>query len=788
MTNLILSTAAIFAYLSLCGPSAPAFAAGNDVGATEQISPQELDVRDFSWSPDGARIALTVTRDGVDTIAVMNRDGSGFDVLLEEPHNNREPVWSRDGGHLYFASDRGDSWDIWRLSLSDRNLTQITDLDGDERAPAASPVAYTFSAAAGDGCGPAFPVDIESYDRIAFTRGAGRQRSVWSIADNGRHLQQVSPEGQICHTPNFSQSGRRLAYVCGRRTNELRDTEARYEQDLAAAVALLDEPACSGINYRDLRGDLDQQPCLSDVERRYTSYRHTPQHRPTAVAHPSYSANEIFIVDANRVFALDSDEALPISLPAGAARTRWSPDGATVASIAPAGGGMAIFAAPADFYMQDATNLWQYPELWRDGESARLQANSFVAVEGEAREFFIRYDEIAYRGRGTYVTVDAALQIVHDVFVATLRDAEESAQDDLEHLSRVLAESYSLTLADDPGARDRWYATYFAVPTVLLSAATDSRNAAISAREAWMEEQGCWNYANCEGLPDVGGGEMIAEHTATYINPLSPHIRENVRSLVDSILGHEGIGTLPFPEEEEALIDFSHFAVRGHYANEGLHGYFMAMMWYALAALPVDAALIDLAARIDVLEVANANGGPRQAIEIWRRLDTMVGSFLGRPVDATISHLNEVLVDPARTVVPPEDAALAVALARTRGEVNVRGLEGATGGERGVRFTFMPQRLGSDVEVIRQLTHPDLPERYDPSALDIFAAAGVDRAAQHAVAALTDQAMAEAYLTALDNTALAPAQAHMPTDIYHVWLSALISVANSVGGVKSSAT
>ena len=72
-----------------------------------------------SWSPAGTRIAFvnrattprqmdiwTITPGGDDPVAVT-RDAAA----------DWSPVWSRDGTYLYFASDRGGSMNLWRVSM-----------------------------------------------------------------------------------------------------------------------------------------------------------------------------------------------------------------------------------------------------------------------------------------------------------------------------------------------------------------------------------------------------------------------------------------------------------------------------------------------------------------------------------------------------------------------------------------------------------------------------------------------------------------------------------------------
>ena len=84
-----------------------------DESAGDAVQPQ--------WSPTGARIAYwgkhkagqrdiwTVTAAGGPPVAVT--DDAAFDW---------NPVWSPDGRHVYFSSDRGGSMNLWRVPLDER--------------------------------------------------------------------------------------------------------------------------------------------------------------------------------------------------------------------------------------------------------------------------------------------------------------------------------------------------------------------------------------------------------------------------------------------------------------------------------------------------------------------------------------------------------------------------------------------------------------------------------------------------------------------------------------------
>jgi len=60
------------------------------------VADVELDEVDFTWSPDGGRIAFTVSMDfeiGDDDVYVVNVDGSGRSNLTRNPRADMQPSW-----------------------------------------------------------------------------------------------------------------------------------------------------------------------------------------------------------------------------------------------------------------------------------------------------------------------------------------------------------------------------------------------------------------------------------------------------------------------------------------------------------------------------------------------------------------------------------------------------------------------------------------------------------------------------------------------------------------------
>jgi TolB protein len=74
------------------------------------------------FSPDGQRIAFYSDRDGVSDIVVMNRDGSGREVVVTGG-KNYYPRWSPDGQWLVYTAvigDGHDNLDVYAVSLAGR--------------------------------------------------------------------------------------------------------------------------------------------------------------------------------------------------------------------------------------------------------------------------------------------------------------------------------------------------------------------------------------------------------------------------------------------------------------------------------------------------------------------------------------------------------------------------------------------------------------------------------------------------------------------------------------------
>lgn len=79
-----------------------------------------------AWSPKGDLIAFAQRQpDGSNQICVINILGDAY-YRLTSIGNNEDPVWSPDGLHLAFTSDRTGNWEIYTMDWNGANQTQIT--------------------------------------------------------------------------------------------------------------------------------------------------------------------------------------------------------------------------------------------------------------------------------------------------------------------------------------------------------------------------------------------------------------------------------------------------------------------------------------------------------------------------------------------------------------------------------------------------------------------------------------------------------------------------------------
>lgn len=755
------------------------------------------------YDREGRRLTFAAGPPGRRRIQVLDLAGGETTAFGDEGSDAVDPTFTPDG-RIVFASNRDGDYDLFLLDPGTGATERLTDLEGDELQPTVASIPFGFYAVHQGMCGgEPDGLLLDAYQKVLFVRRTADKSEIWfsSIrppampkvasrreppppSPHGSHQGRLSPPGKACSEPAFAPDGLSAVWVCDGRVE---DAPARYPQSFAAALA-----AVQGEPPETCRGySADMTRCLPALERVYATYPGRPvSHAESRIGRPSVSANQTLLVadaDGRPVQAprfVEDPAWSPLGLDAPrAARVVWSPTGREVAFAGAAG----IERTPTRHYLQTVHNLHRFPELFGAQESPLLAQNRFVVRPAAHKEFYVLHEQLRYANRPQFITADVALQAFRDEYLRLLEGGEREAAVATRQLTRSLYRRYAARLGAGRGSvTDRYYAVLFATAWAPLEAAATMER--LTPDELVESALGGEDGAR---EPDTRVERLrrpvaarLPEELPRVVARLPASIRGDVKAHLDRMLAHEGLGDLVVPGRAEPLkIDFSQFALRGAYAENALGGYALAMGWLGAVPLPLDPTLRELVATLRTLAIEpdppvdpaddDAPATAATGLELWRRADAVVGSFMGRPVDATLAQVAEEL-DRMRGFDARE---LERRLLARRGEIPIRD---ANNRDRALFVTVFPRRLGLDVTFFRALTHPAVPGRGMPSALDVFATLGDARAREHAVATAAD--FRERYQSALDalverTRTEGSLAGYASTDLYHGWLALLVAVA-----------
>ena len=90
-----------------------------ETGARRTLT--DRDAMQPAWSPHGRRVAFWFMppNSGRRDVATVPTAGGEPVVVTKDATTNWNPVWSPDGRHLYFASDRGGNMNFWRVRVDE---------------------------------------------------------------------------------------------------------------------------------------------------------------------------------------------------------------------------------------------------------------------------------------------------------------------------------------------------------------------------------------------------------------------------------------------------------------------------------------------------------------------------------------------------------------------------------------------------------------------------------------------------------------------------------------------
>ncbi|WP_231132053.1 Tol-Pal system beta propeller repeat protein TolB [Salinisphaera orenii] len=143
-----------------------------------------------AWSPDGSKLAITLSKSGGPDIYIYDLNSSNLRRLTHTGGIDTEPTWSSDGKQIAFTSNRGGQPQIYRISTQGGDATRIT---------------Y-------DGTSSQSPVYGPNGKRMAFVRqskGKGYRVAIRNLSN--QHTRIIS-EGSLDERPGFAPNGQAVIY------------------------------------------------------------------------------------------------------------------------------------------------------------------------------------------------------------------------------------------------------------------------------------------------------------------------------------------------------------------------------------------------------------------------------------------------------------------------------------------------------------------------------------------------------------------------------------------------
>ena len=112
-------------------------ARGQNVGPPSPMLKSMRPIRDHSVSPDGQWVVFNETLPQED-LFVSRVDGSEYRRLTEDAARDRGGVWAPNGQMIYFYSDRGGRYELWRVRPDGLHL-EVMSKESNANFPVVSP-------------------------------------------------------------------------------------------------------------------------------------------------------------------------------------------------------------------------------------------------------------------------------------------------------------------------------------------------------------------------------------------------------------------------------------------------------------------------------------------------------------------------------------------------------------------------------------------------------------------------------------------------------------------------
>ncbi|MGC3997917.1 MAG: Tol-Pal system beta propeller repeat protein TolB [Anaeromyxobacter sp.] len=144
------------------------------------------------YSPDGSRIAFTITEGANTDIWIMNADGTAPRRITREPSIEVSPAWSPDGRRIAFTSDRAGTPQVYVMNADGSEVRRVTFQGNYNQTPVWSPRG----------------------DAIAFTARDERKMFdlFWVSPDTTRISRITQDQGRTNEEPSWAPTGRLMVF------------------------------------------------------------------------------------------------------------------------------------------------------------------------------------------------------------------------------------------------------------------------------------------------------------------------------------------------------------------------------------------------------------------------------------------------------------------------------------------------------------------------------------------------------------------------------------------------
>jgi serine/threonine protein kinase len=149
---------------------------------------KKLDFRHVDVSPNGSSVVLDAFTEGRSDLWMARLDGSGLQRLTNDAYVDRNPIWMGKDAVVY-QSNRAGQLDLWRMTLSNRRVTQLTASRSEE-----------------------IPSDATTDGGTVAFEELSHSNSLWRLALITGGLRQLTGDALGDYWPSVSEAGSRIVF------------------------------------------------------------------------------------------------------------------------------------------------------------------------------------------------------------------------------------------------------------------------------------------------------------------------------------------------------------------------------------------------------------------------------------------------------------------------------------------------------------------------------------------------------------------------------------------------